>query len=96
MKLIVSLLLIAIAVLTACGGGSTTTSQQSPVPANQLTIDYGGFKLLYDCDLKSAIRFEYKLDKDTGNFSRPSTFTFDTNLSKNCGQQLCKCGQWLG
>ena len=88
MKLIVSLLLIAIAVLTACGGGSTTTSQQSPVPANQLTIDYGGFKLLYDCDLKSAIRFEYKLDKDTGNFSRPSTFTFDTNLSKNCGQQL--------
>ena len=88
MKLIVSLLLIAIAVLTACGGGSTTTSQQSPVPANQLTIDYGGFKLLYDCDLKSAIRFEYKLGVDTGNFIRPATFNLDTNLSKNCGQQL--------
>jgi len=87
MKLIVSLLLVAIAGLTACGGGSTTTSPRSPVPANQLTLDYGGFKLLYDCDLKSAIRYEYKLDKDTGNFSRPSTFTLDTNLSKNCGQQ---------
>ena len=87
MKLIVSLLLIAIAGLTACGGGSTTTSPQSPALANQLTLDYGGFKLLYDCDLKTAIRFEYKLDRDTGNSSRPATFNFDPNLSKSCGQQ---------
>ena len=88
MKLIVSLLLIAIASLTACGGGSTPTSKQISVLTNQLSLDYAGFKLLYDCDLKSAIRFEYKLDRDTGNFSRPSTFTLDPNLSKNCGQQL--------
>jgi endonuclease G len=88
MKLIVSMLLIAFAGLTACGGGSTITSQQSPFPENQVTLNYGGFKLLYDCDLKSAIRFEYKLDRDTGNFSRPATFNFDLNLSKNCAQQL--------
>lgn len=44
--------------------------------------------MLYDCDLKSAIRFEYKLDRDTGNFSRPNAFNLDPNLSKNCGQQL--------
>ncbi|MFM9993179.1 MAG: DNA/RNA non-specific endonuclease [Burkholderiaceae bacterium] len=88
MKLIVSLLLIAIASLTACGGGSTPTSKQISVLTNQLSLDYSGFKLLYDCDLKSAIRFEYKLDKDTSNFSRPTTFNLDPNLSKNCGQQL--------
>ena len=87
MKLFGSLLLIAFAGLTACGGGSTTTPQQALFPANRLSLDYGGFRLLYDCDLKSAIRFEYKLDRDKGNFSRPSTFTFDPNLSKNCSQQ---------
>lgn len=88
MKQFGSLLLIAFIGLTACGGGSTTTALQPPIPANQLSLDYGGFRLLYDCDLKSAIRFEYKLDKDTGNFSRPTTFNLDPNLSMNCGQQL--------
>ena len=88
MKLIVSVLLIAFAGLTACGGGSTTTQQQTSFPDNQFSLDYGGFTLLYDCDLKSAIRFEYKLDKDIGNLSRPTTFNLDPNLSKNCGQQL--------
>ena len=88
MKLFGSLLLIAFAGLTACGGGSTTTSLQPPIPANQLSIDYGGFKLLYDCELKSAIRFEYKLGTDTGNFSRPTTFNLDPNISSNCSQQL--------
>jgi len=87
MKLSGSLLLIAFAGLTACGGGSTPTTQQQSNLTTQFSIDYGGFKLLYDCDLKSAIRFEYKLDRDTGNFSRLSTFTFDPNLRKNCGQQ---------
>ena len=88
MKLLISLLLIAAFGLTACGGGSTSTSQQSPALTTQLSLDYGGFRLLYDCNLKSAIRFEYKLDKDTGNFSRPTAFNLDPNLSKNCSQQL--------
>jgi endonuclease G len=88
MKLFVSLLLIAFAGLTACGGGSTPTTQQQSNLTTQLSIDYGGFKLLYDCDLKSAIRFEYKLGTDTGNFIRPATFNLDPNLSKNCAQQL--------
>lgn len=88
MKQFSSLLLIAFIGLTACGGGSTTTKHKSSITANQLSLDYGGFRLLYDCDLKSAIRFEYKLDKDTGNFSRPTTFNLDPNFSKNCAQQL--------
>ena len=88
MKLFGLLFLIAFAGLTACGGGSTPPQKQISVLTNQLSLDYGGFKLLYDCDLKSAIRFEYKLDQDTGNFSRPATFNFDPNLSKICAQQL--------
>ena len=88
MKLFGSLLAIAFAGLTACGGGSTSPQKQISVLTNQLSLEYGGFKLLYDCDLKSAIRFEYKLDRDTGNFIRPATFNFDPNLSKNCAQQL--------
>lgn len=88
MKLFGSLLVIAFAGLTACGGGSTPPQMQISVLSNQLLLDYGGFRLLYDCDLKSAIRFEYKLGTDAGNFSRPATFNLDTNLSKNCGQQL--------
>ena len=88
MKLFGSLLVIAFAGLTACGGGSTPTTQQQSNLTTQLSIDYGGYKLLYDCDLKSAIRFEYKLGTDTGNFIRPATFNLDPNLSKNCGQQL--------
>jgi len=88
MKLVVSLLLIAVVGLTACGGGSTPTTQQQSNLTTQLSLDYGGFRLLYDCDLKSAIRFEYKLGADTGNLNRPTTFNFDPNLSKNCSQQL--------
>ena len=88
MKLFGSLLLITFVGLTACGGGSTPTPKQISVFTNQLSLDYGGFRLLYDCDLKSAIRFEYKLGADTGNLNRPVTFNLDPNLSKNCGQQL--------
>ena len=88
MKLLFPLHLIFSFAITACGGGSTAPSNQLSNTTNHLLLDYGGFKLLYDCELKSAIRFEYKLDKDTGNFSRPSAFNFDPNLSNNCGQQL--------
>jgi endonuclease G, mitochondrial len=88
MKPLLSLLLSASLVLTACGGDTTTTPQQTSFSANQITLDYGGFKLLYDCDLKSAIRFEYKLDRDTGNFSRLTTFNYDPKLPRSCSQQL--------
>ncbi len=88
MKLVVSLLLITVVGLTACGGGSTPTTKQQSNLTTQLSLDYGGFKLLYDCDLKSAIRFEYKLGTDAGNFIRPATFNLDPHLPKNCSQQL--------
>ena len=88
MKLLLLTLLTAFLGLAACGGSSTTTQEQSSFQANQLSLDYGGFRLLYDCDLNSAIRFEYKLGTDTDNFNRSTTFNLDPNLSKNCSQQL--------
>lgn len=88
MTKLISLLLIATLVFTGCGGGSTSNPQQTSFPTNRLSLDYGGFRLLYDCDLKSAIRFEYELGTDSGNFNRPTTFNLDPNLSKNCAQQM--------
>lgn len=88
MKLLFFLFLIVSFSLTACGGGSALPPNQLSVAKNLLWLDYGGFKLLFDCDLKSANRFEYKLGKDTGNFSRPTAFSFDPNFSKNCSQQI--------
>lgn len=88
MKLLFFLFLIVSYSLIACGGGSALPPNQLSVAKNLVWLDYGGFKLLYDCDLKSASRFEYKLDKDTGNFSRPTAFRFDPNFSKNCSQQI--------
>ena len=88
MKLLFFLFLIVSFSLTACGGGSALPPNQLSVAKNLLWLDYGGFKLLYDCDLKSANRFEYKLGKDTGNFSRPTAFSFDPDFSKNYSQQI--------
>lgn len=88
MKLLSLLLLSASIGLAACGGGSKESTLQAPISPNRLWLDYGGFSLLYDCELKSSIRFEYKLDKDAGNLSRPNSFSLDPNLTKSCGQQL--------
>ena len=97
MKLLFFLFLIVSFSLTACGGGSALPPNQLSVAKNLLWLDYGGFKLLYDCDLKSANRFEYKLGKDTGNFSRPTAYRPTTSriskwrfcLTENLTVKLC-------
>ena len=75
--------------LVACGGGSSdeTPTQPGMSSGKLLSMDYGGFGLLYDCDARSAIRFEYRLEKDTDNLLRPANYTFDPTLPKDCGQQ---------
>ena len=61
-------------ILIACGGGpSYEPLTHSAMSLGKLqSMDYGGFSLLYDCDARSAIRFEYRLEKDTGNLVRPA------------------------
>jgi len=70
--------------LVACGGG---VSEETPIQPGMssgklLSMDYGGFGLLFDCAARSAIRFEYRLEKDTGNLVRPANYTFDPTLPR--------------
>lgn len=84
--------------LSACGGGDSSGSGPTLFPAGELaiptqqsdrlvTVDYGGFRLLYDCSQRTALRYEYVLTTDTGTLARPSNFTFDTLLPTSCLQQ---------
>jgi len=75
--------------LVACGGGASdeTPTQPGMSSGKLLSMDYGGVGLLYDCAARSAIRFEYRLEKDTGNLVRPANYTFDPTFPKDCGQQ---------
>ena len=56
------------------------------VLAATTTLDYGGFKLEFDCEQKSALRWEYQLDGPGGNAPRPRAYYYDPNLDKNCQQ----------
>lgn len=56
--------------------------------ANIITLQKKAFTLSYDCDLRSALRYEYKLDKDTGTASRPGSFYPDPDLPDGCEGQF--------
>jgi endonuclease G len=76
----------------ASGSGDGTPTRPSRVSAidsdGLVTIDHGGFKLLYDCDRRSALRYEYELQADRGSVARPEDFKLDPELPKGCGQQF--------
>ena len=44
------------ALLCACDGGSKAAQPISYGSDRLVTLDHGGFKLLFDCDLHSALR----------------------------------------
>ena len=90
--------LSAVIGVCACGGDpsrSDIDEKSSPaVPTNPnywthwlITADYGGFKLLFDCTLHSAIRYEYLLKADLGNGTRTSSYKLDPTLPRGCAQQ---------
>jgi endonuclease G len=98
------LVLLAILV-TGCGGGSEGTAEEAtgasggsapvvtdPAPAIEprtVTLDHGGFRLLYDCDRRVALRFEYRLEADAGQLARADTFLLnDPLLPPGCAEQL--------
>jgi endonuclease G, mitochondrial len=55
--------------------------------ANLITLKKEAFTLSYDCELHSALRYEYTLGKDRGTASRPGSFHLDPDLPKGCGGQ---------
>ena len=86
---------VASALLASCGGGGDAPARDDPGPPGTITygndrlvaMDYGGFRLLFDCTLHVALRYQYTLTKDTGNAARPSSFTLDPTLPADCPQQ---------
>lgn len=82
--------------LVACGHAPSRhddTSQRvpqgifSPPPTELTVIDYGRFRLLYDCQRGEAHRFSYRLEADHGALPRPAAFTFDPAFPAGCKQQ---------
>lgn len=72
--------------------GGTTPVATEPTPAGEgrtVTLDHGAFRLLYDCDGRSAVRFEYRLEADVGQLARADTFLLgDPLLPVGCADQL--------
>ena len=54
--------------------------------ASRITLDHGGFTLLFDCELRLALRYEYRLASDTGSADRPSTYKQDPDVPAGCAQ----------
>ena len=91
-------LTLALLTLAACGGGGgdgggggSSSIEQTGTPlaleAGQVEIDHGGFKLVYDCAERSAVRYDYTLGFDTGILARPSAFTVESQLPGGCPAQ---------
>ncbi len=64
------------------------TCASSAQAANIVTLAKGGFTLTYDCDNRTALRYEYTLNADTGNAARPSSFNLDPDLPAGCNGQF--------
>ena len=50
-------------------------------------LDYEGFTVWVDCEIRGAVKFQYNAQRDTGNFKRKSSFYYDPNLPKFCQQR---------
>ncbi len=55
-----------------------------------LKLDYTGFTVWLDCDIKGAVRFRYNAQRDTGNAKRHHKFYLDKNVPKHCQQNTTK------
>lgn len=81
--------------LVSCGGGGDVAAPIDQPPPGGIAygndrlvaMDYGGFALLFNCTLHVALRYQYTLTKDIGNFARPANFTLDPTLPADCPQQ---------
>jgi endonuclease G len=73
---------------TALCAACSSFDSPSDLPVEQIiTINYGGFRLQYDCNARTALRYEYRLTRDSGHFSRPPEFMLDPAFPLDCAQQ---------
>ena len=69
----------------------------SPVPgpvsgSTPITLVRDGFTLVYDCEKRTALRYEYRLGRDTGNVKRPKGIELDAGLPAGCAGQFSAKG----
>jgi len=53
-------------------------------------LQYDGFQLVFDCDLRSATRFSYSIGPDSNNLKRRSSFSKDPDFPSKCQQHSGK------
>lgn len=56
------------------------TTFSAAAHAQVVTLKKGGYTLSYDCTNRTALRYKYVLQADTGSAARPSSFNLDTEL----------------
>ncbi|MCS3747160.1 endonuclease G [Xanthomonas arboricola] len=66
---------------------SLITTFSAAAQAQVVTLNKGGYTLSYDCTNRTALRYEYVLQADTGSAARPSSFNLDTELPSGCAGQ---------
>jgi len=61
-----------------------------PSTQNLIELHYEGFTVWLDCSKRSAVKFRYNAQRDTGNFKRSSSFYLDPKVPKECQQYSSK------
>lgn len=65
-------------------------ASNSPYKNKLLKRDYTAFTCWLSCKERATVMCHYRGYFDTGNASRPSKFTFDPDVDKNCQQKSTK------
>ncbi|ETV63549.1 hypothetical protein H257_19525, partial [Aphanomyces astaci] len=76
--------------LSCCGGPNSTTFNVDVAAAASAStnfyVHHDGYSLSYNCERRTADRWNYTLAKDKKAASRPSSFYTDPMVSKECNQ----------
>ncbi len=62
------------------------TTFSAAAQAQVVTLNKGGYTLTYDCTNRTALRYEYVLQADTGSAARPSQLQSGYRIA----QRLCR------
>ncbi len=64
------------------------STSQHTLAAAVIALDRAGYALSYDCTNRTALRYEYTLQKDTGTAARPADYFLDPDLPRGCETQF--------
>jgi endonuclease G len=88
-----AILSILLLTLTACSQirpEYPSESRKIAPSGKLLQLNYEGFTVWLDCGKRSAMKFQYNAQHDTGNEARAKSFKLDPNVPKECQQTSTK------